>query len=149
MATLKEYDPGKVVVTWNGLTLSDGVATGTFITHAQTTANSTLSMNGDGGGTRVKSRDLSGSITLTLAQTSDVNQKLTELYESENLQSDPANVVSDLTVEDFSSDGSELVAEKAHIAAVANFERSTDGLTTQWIFESPCVRPRNNGGNSL
>lgn len=75
---VRTYDPKKVVVTVGGVPLS-GFADGTFITAARENDAFSKVSGADGIVSRAKSNDKSGSITITLAQTSPANDYLSML----------------------------------------------------------------------
>lgn len=83
---LRTYDPKEVAVIINGQTLS-GFADGTFVTVERDEDSWSLSIGTDGEGARAKSNNKSGTITVTLQQTSDSNKILSDLALADELTS--------------------------------------------------------------
>ncbi len=76
MADLRTYDPKKVIVNVGGVPIS-GFADGTFISAERDNDAWSKVSGADGVVSRAKSNDLTGTITLTLQQTSPANDVLT------------------------------------------------------------------------
>jgi hypothetical protein len=72
---LSNYDPGKLVVTFKGILLT-GYMDGTFLTAERTEDAFSMSVSADGKVTRVRSRDKTGTVTLTLQAASPGNDLL-------------------------------------------------------------------------
>lgn len=81
---LKTYDPGLVVLTVGGVPIK-GFADGTFITVERTNDMYSKVTGADGIVSRAKSQDKSGSITITLAQTSSSNDVLSAFAAQDEL----------------------------------------------------------------
>lgn len=75
MADLRTYDPKKVIVTVGGVPIS-GFADGTFVGVERDNDAWAKVSGADGVVSRAKSNDLTGTITLTLQQTSPSNDVL-------------------------------------------------------------------------
>lgn len=73
--TVKQYDPSKVRVIFAGRALS-GFADGTFITASRRNPTWTLMSGADGETARSKSNDRTGTVVLTLLQSSSSNDVL-------------------------------------------------------------------------
>lgn len=72
------YDPAKVVVNVAGINLED-YADGTFVTIERSSDTFTKVTGADGKTTRVKQNDKSGTITVTLSQSSPSNSFLSSI----------------------------------------------------------------------
>lgn len=72
---VKTYDPKEVILTVGGVPIG-GYADGTFISFERSNDAYTMISGADGETSRAKSNDKNGSLTLTLAQTSDSNAVL-------------------------------------------------------------------------
>ena len=83
MAT-KDYDPKKVAVTINGQ-LVEGFADGTFITVTRNNQSWSVASGASGETARMKSNDKSGTVELTLMQTSAFNDILSGLFGADEL----------------------------------------------------------------
>lgn len=75
---LKTYDPKKITLIVGGAIIS-GYADGTFVDTVRDTDTFTKAAGADGEVARVKQNDKSGSITITLMQTSDSNLVLSAI----------------------------------------------------------------------
>lgn len=73
--SLATFDPASVVITVGGIPMS-GYADGTFALLSRSVDAWSMVTGADGLTTRVKSNDRSGTLTLTLAQTSPSNDAL-------------------------------------------------------------------------
>lgn len=88
-ATFQAYDPAQVIVTVGVRSIS-GYADGTFVRVSREVDSFTKYVGSDGTVARTKSNNYSGSITITLMQTSPDNDYLTNLLalaETANAQS--------------------------------------------------------------
>ena len=81
---VETYSPKKVYILV-GPHIIQGYADGTFVKVARSTDNFTLSVGADGEPSRVHSPDKSGTITVTLQQTSDSNDVLSALSIADDL----------------------------------------------------------------
>jgi hypothetical protein len=73
--TVKNYDPAKVRVTFAGSPLS-GFADGTFITASRRNPTWSMTAGADGEVARSKSNDRTGTVVITLLQSSQSNDAL-------------------------------------------------------------------------
>jgi hypothetical protein len=78
-AGVRTYDATQVILSVNGKVIG-GYADGTFIELERTSASFTKVVGADGHTSRAKTNDLSGTLTITLAQTSPSNDVLSELH---------------------------------------------------------------------
>jgi hypothetical protein len=81
---LRTFDPKQVLVIIGGVPMS-GYADGTFVSVERTSDTFTKVSGADGIVSRAKSNDRSGSLTLTLAQTSPSNDVLSALAVTDEL----------------------------------------------------------------
>jgi hypothetical protein len=81
------YDAASVIITIDGKVIG-GFADGTFIEVERTSPSFTKVVGADGRTSRAKTNDISGSITLTLAQTSPSNDVLSQLHNQDLVASD-------------------------------------------------------------
>lgn len=85
--SFSEYDPKKITITLGGVVVT-GYADGTFVGFERTSDAYTMTTGADNLTTRVKSNDKSGTITITLQQSSVTNNILSSfaaLDESANV----------------------------------------------------------------
>lgn len=72
---LSNYDPGRVVVSFRGILIS-GFMDGTFVNAERAEDAFTMQVGADGQVTRVRSRDKTGTVTVTLQAASPCNDLL-------------------------------------------------------------------------
>ena len=84
---VRTYDAAQVVLTINGVAIS-GYADGTFISVEREEQSFTKVVGADGTTSRAKSNNRSGSLTLTILQTSPSNDVLSALLAQDELNND-------------------------------------------------------------
>lgn len=84
MSGVRTYSPGEIVMTVNGVAMG-GFADGTFITVARDEQSFTKVTGADGTVSRSKSNNRSGTVTLSLQQTSPSNEVLSALLAQDEL----------------------------------------------------------------
>jgi hypothetical protein len=87
MADLRTYDPKKVIVTVGGVPMS-GYADGTFISVERDNDTWSKVSGADGAVSRAKSNDRTGTLTLTLQQTSPSNDVLSGFARVDEISND-------------------------------------------------------------
>jgi len=140
---LKTYAPDSVVINFAGAILT-GYAEGSFITVERETDGFNKVTGADGLTTRVKSANRSGSVTLTLAQSSDANAILSALQIADDLT---RGGVFPLLVKDVSGN-SLFTAEQAWIRKSANAEFSSDFTGRQWVIDCAEISMLHGGNNT-
>ncbi len=129
--SVKTYNPKDVIVTFKGLPLS-GFADGTFITASRNNQSWNLSVGSDGEGVRAKSNDKSGTVELTLLQSSASNVALAGVMNADELN---GSGVGQLEIIDLS--GTTLVsAATAWIQQPADIEFAQEKTDRVWTFET-------------
>ena len=131
MAALKTYDPAKVSVIVGGH-IVQGFADGEFVSAARN--NDTFSRVGgaDGEQTRAKSNDRSGTITITLMQSSNSNGVLQGFASADEVSNGGLVPV---LIKD--SNGNELViATKAWVQKPSDRGFGKENTDRQWVFET-------------
>lgn len=127
----KTYDPGLVVVSIGGNIIS-GFADGTFISVERTSDSFSKQVGADGEVTRVRSRDRSGSITLTLMASSLSNDILTALHKLDELS---GTGVVPFLLKDLA--GTTLVAaQSCWIRKPANVEFGKELSNREWALDA-------------
>ena len=136
MGALKEYDPKQVVVSWDGVTLNEGIADGTFVSVTRTERVFALSVGGDGGTTRVRQNNQSGTVTVTLRAGSATNELLSVKVQDEETGT---SHVGPLLVKDFS--GNTLhESEQAFLEGFPDDAMATEEGTREWVLLCPVLR---------
>lgn len=136
------YDPKQVLVTFNGQPLS-GYADGTMVSIETAEDLYALTVGADGKATRVRSQNLSGSITITLMQTSLSNDLLFAAFQAD--QQTPAAGVSEFQLKD--ANGRDLVhAANAWVKKLPTLEYGKEQSNREWVLESDRITYQAMGG---
>ena len=129
---LKTYDPRKWDIVFAGILLNEGTADGTFLTIAPEVEAFSIKVGADGTPTRTRSHNRVAKATLTLMQTSEVNDRLSAL-----LAADRAAVngqgVGVFYVQDRAGT-TILQASKSFISDDPDVELSDEATTRDWEF---------------
>lgn len=128
---VKTYDPKKVSVSFGGFDLN-GFAEGTKVNVEFNEDAWTLQIGVDGEGTRSKSNDRSGRVTVQLMQSSDSNAVLTSIAELDRLSNSGAVP---LMIKDGNGDSLHS-AETAWIVKSASAEYAIEAGPREWIIET-------------
>jgi len=127
---MKQYDPKEVSISWNNISLNEGIAEGTFILAERNAPDWTQVVGSDGEVTRIRTNDASGVVTVTLKRGSAVNALLTTVLAADKLS---ANAVGGLTIKD-NQGNSRAVAATAYIEGPPPMEFSNTETTNAWRF---------------
>lgn len=139
---LRTYDPKQVTVIF-GAKIITGFSDSTFITAERNEQAFNLKVGVDGEGTRAKSNNKSGKVTLTLMQSSPSNDDLSAVALSDELTN---GGVRPLLIKD--SSGTTLVsAVTSWVQKLANSEFQKEVTTRAWVIETDEME-MNVGGNS-
>lgn len=131
---VKTYDPKLVSVIVGGKIMS-GFADGTFVMVERNEAAYALKVGVDGEGTRAKSNNRSGKITITLMNSSASNDALSAFAAADELSNTGAVPA---MVKDNS--GRTLCAcETAWVQKVANAEFAKEANARTWILETDAL----------
>lgn len=128
---VKTYDPSQVAIILGGFAMT-GFADGSFVTVARNADAFALHIGTDGEGTRAKSSNKSGRITLTLSQSSDSNSILSGLATADELSN---NGIFPVLIKD-NSGLSLYSAETAWIVKVPDSEFGRELGSREWIIET-------------
>jgi Bacteriophage KPP10, Structural protein ORF10 len=127
---VKTYDPKLVVITFGGVPLS-GYADGTFVVVEREADMFTKVTGADGQTSRAKSQNRSGSVTVTLQQTSPSNDALNVFANADELSNQG---VKPLTVKDLSG-RSESFSANAWIRKKPNQEYAKEITNREWVID--------------
>ena len=136
------YDPASVIVTWGSLTLS-GFAPETFCNVERAEDAVVTTVGADGFGCHVINRNRSGTVTVTLMQSSLTNSALSQLANLDEITSD---VSYPLTVRDIRSDATLCVAHSAKIKKQPASSFAKELGAREWAFTSIRI-DMSTGGN--
>jgi hypothetical protein len=139
---VKTYDPNRFVISFAGIILNKGVAEDTFLSVSKAGPGFSSKVSVDGSVTRSRSHDKRKIAKLTLMQSSEVNDRLSALY---NADRDPAQPngrgVGVFSVQDLSGT-TVLRAAKAYIADDPDLDLGATAGPREWTFElSEVVNP--------
>jgi hypothetical protein len=131
MADFKNYDPGRVFVSFNGIRLT-GFAAGTFVSAEREEDGFTKVVGSGGDTTRVRNRNRSGMVTVTLLAASPTNDLLSAVAAQDELF---GLGTGPLLVKD--GNGTTLLeAESAWIRKIPTTAYSKEGEDSrEWIFD--------------
>ncbi len=128
---VKTYDPASLSIIFAGIPF-EGFADGTIVTVARENPSFTMVTGSDGEGARAKSNDKSGTITVTLLQTSATNALLSELARLDELN---GTGIAPIMVKDVSGT-SVFQAETAWIEKPADAEFAREITNREWVFKT-------------
>jgi hypothetical protein len=136
------YDPGKIVVSFAGRLIT-GFADGTFVNAERTEDAFALTIGARGEGARTRSRNQSGTVTLTLMQSSLSNDVLSAIASADALA---GSGVGEMFIKDLN--GTTLIAAgNAWIKKLPSVEMGKDLSNREWVFECEALAI-NVGGNA-
>jgi len=125
------YDPSKVVVTWGDRILK-GFADGTFVKVEKSAEQFTKAVGSDGNVARVRNCDNSAEIAVTLMQSSETNEYLSDQAAEDELY---ATKVQPFQVKDLR--GNTLaVAPEAWIKKIPAAEFGKEMTNREWVFDT-------------
>lgn len=127
---MRQYSIDHVEVSWFGLDLKPGLATGTSITEARTAPGWSNKPTGQGKVVRVYNPDRSGTLSVVVDQESQTHQDLRALALTDRQS---RNVVGPLVVHDTTS-GEFFYYKNSYISAEPDETRGTESATFTWVF---------------
>jgi len=127
---MRQYGIDQVELAWYGLDLKEGIAQGTSVAEARSTAPWSMKPSGTGGVVRVWNPDESGTLTITVDQESKLHQQLWTLHQADKLL---RNVVAPLMMTDNAS-GEIFSYTNAFILNTPDESRGTESATFAWTF---------------
>lgn len=127
---LTQYDPGEIILNANGIDLA-GFAAGSFIKVLRTVDAFGMSVGADGETTRVKSQNMSGSISATFVQGSPSNDVLSALATQDEISS---NAVFPILLKD--ANGTTIASgAKCWIKKKAEVTFAVESESREWTFD--------------
>ena len=129
--SVKTYDPKEVAVIVGGQII-DGYADGTFVTVERSEDSFSLQMGTDGEGTRSKSNNKSGKITIVLRQGAPSNAILSAFIQSDELN---GSGIVPVLVKD-NSGSSLYAAETAWVMKPASSEFGRESGSREYVLET-------------
>ena len=132
---LLTYDPKQVTVIVGGNSIS-GFADGSFVKIERNEDSWTLQMGTDGEGTRSKSNNRSGKVTVTLMQSSDSNNILQGIATSDELTN---GGLVPILIKD-GSGASLYMAEQAWSVKPPSSEFAREAGGREWVLETDSLQ---------
>jgi len=129
--SVKTYNPADVTLIFAGIPI-EGIADGTFINVARDNPSYNKNIGSDGEGVRAKSNDKSGTITLTLMQSSLSNDALSALSILDEASGDG---VGPFLMKD-NSGRTLCAAETCWLQKPSDVEFAREATTREWVFET-------------
>ena len=129
--SVKTYNAADVAIVFAGVPI-EGYADGTFVAVARDNPSWNKNIGADGEGVRAKSNDKSGTITLTLMQSSLSNDALSALALLDEASGDG---VGPFLMKD-NSGRTICSAETAWIQKPADVSFAREAETREWVFET-------------
>lgn len=130
MAQFRQYDPGQIVVNIAGIDVV-AYADGTFVNAERAEDAFSMQVGAGGDVTRVRSRNRTGSVTLTLQAASPTNDALSALALDDELF---GTGTGPLLVKDLY--GTTLIAaETAWIRKLPAVEMADEGSNREWVID--------------
>jgi hypothetical protein len=97
--TLATYNAAQVVLAWGGVTIAAGYADGEFVSADYDADAFSLYIGTDGSGTRSKSNNKSAKFSIRLAQSSPMNDYMSEMH-NKDLREDNGGGIMPFLLED-------------------------------------------------
>ena len=147
---LSTYFPESVTVVISNSKFThvvNGLAEGTFITIARNTPASNLVIGADMSAMRVRRKNRSGSVTLTLMQGSDSNDVFSQIMQNDEDAMNNDWLFS-ISVKD-GSGRSVFSSPQAYIANLPNIAFGTDAENREWVIECIDIKSHVGGGGFL
>lgn len=129
----KTYDPNLYDVIFAGIRLNEGTADGQFIQQTGNAPGFSKKIGGDGTVTRSRSADRSGSVTVTLMQSSAINDALSAIH-SADLKAANGSGVGSLLIQDRNG-STVLQAAKAWISDDPDMTLELEATTRAWVID--------------
>ena len=129
MALFRNYDPGRIVMVWNGIQIQ-GYGPDTFVKASRNEDNFTEQVGANGDVVHVRNRNRTGKVTFTLQDASPSNDPLSAAAIADELSglNYGALMIKDLN-------GTTLVqAANARIQKYADLEYAADAGTNDWVI---------------
>lgn len=138
------YDPGRIIVTLGEFRLT-GFADGTFVAAERNTDTFSMKVGADGEVTRGRSRDRTGTITLTLLGSSPSNDFLSSLIKEDEKFGTGARPLQIVDLE-----GTTLVnAPVCWVKKPARYEAGKELSDREWTLDCAELSPDIGGNNEL
>ena len=129
---MKTYDPKKYVATFGGVKLNEGIADGTFIGIKRVKSAFSAKTGVDGGHVRSRQHDRGKILTLTLMQTSEVNDRLSAILNADRAAINGKGVAAFMLID--LSGTTRIESAKAYIIDDPDMELGETATTREWAI---------------
>jgi hypothetical protein len=143
MSGVQNFDPGLIITTIGAYPVTDGYAPGTFVKAARTKPTFTPQVGSQGTVARVRSRDKTGTIEITVMRTAAVNDYLTALAARDE---DFGTGIVPITIRDLNGKTKVFGAE-CWLQKQADVEEANEPKERTWTFDVASLE-MNVGGNA-
>lgn len=128
MALFRNYDPGRIILVWNGIQIQ-GYGPDTFVKAARNEDNFTEQVGANGDVVHIRNRNRTGKVTFTLQDASPTNDQLSALAQADERT---GLAFGPLLIKDLN--GTTLVmCANSRIQKYADMEYAADAGTNDWI----------------
>ena len=141
---VRTYDAARVAVTVNGVNIS-GFGEATFVSVEREEENFVKVVGADGNVSRSKTNNKSGSLTITLQQTSPSNDVLSGLAAKDEATSD---AIFPVIVKDVTG-GSRIFSATGWMQGVPVIEFAKEISTREWIIDLADIEFNISGNNTI
>lgn len=141
------YDPKKYDVILAGVRINEGLADGTWLTVTPEVQGFSKKVGADGKATRTRMSNRSGTVTLTLMQTSLINDILSGLYNAD-LQATNGEGTATLKIQDRAGNTS-FLARSAWVANDPDISLDVEASTREWSIDYEEALPTHGGTPDL
>lgn len=128
--TFGNYSPDQILIIFKGQDIQ-GLADGTFVKAVRSEKSFKTKVGARGAVTRIRMRNFTGIVTVTLQSISSSNDVLQAFLDADE---EFGTGVGPLMIKDLNSN-TLATADKAWATKVPDLERSDDGPNTEWEFE--------------
>ena len=133
MAALKTYDPKTHDIVFAGILINEGLADGTFLSVTPDVAGFSVKVGADGEVTRTRMHNDVRTATVTVMQTSEVNQRLSALYNADR-RGVNGEGVGVFFVQDRVTGSVDLTFAKSFISQDPDVVLEPEATTRDWTF---------------
>jgi hypothetical protein len=141
---MKTYDPKKYDIVYAGIRLDRGLADGTFLSISAMSPGFSSKVGVDGEVVRTRSHDTRRTVSFTTMQTSELNDRLSAVYDRDR-RAPAGEGVGSFVVQD--RNGTTLIEGTAYIVQDPDLELSNEASTREWKLELVDVGTFRHGSN--
>lgn len=132
---MRQYSADQVKVSWFGIDLGEGLASGTFLQITRNAPTWTQKSNGVGGVVRLFNPDLSGSASLQIDAESKTHQALVTVATADRLS---RSIIGPMVITDTST-REVVLCNNSYISTVPNIQKGTQSTVLSWVFNFEAV----------